>query len=447
MSLGGITDYLRANNISIPQDSSAGTYLPYANQGPYEDIMAQMRASGGRGGSGGAAGGGGTGAPVVGATGGYDPNLYSRLAAARTAAAGSGVIPEFSSVGPGSRGLSSEQRDEMNDPNAWRNLSDAQKANYYANNPTMAKFVQGGQKLFGYTTLGGIQKFLDPEFVQNQELIARGITPNATSEINTGNTVQDPMQRQQLAQQLGLLQTPGQTFVSADPTADAADAAMRIDARRMALPNKELAEINAQRDAENLAFRKSLDAQQIKMDQESGYTKQKAEQERLAKLDSYYTGVTDSGGFAPVAAPVVAAPVVAPAPVVAAPVVAPPPAAFISPVIGSDSEFFSEMSSVGGGSRGGGGWNTSGGGSSEGAAARGGMGFGGTGSGLAKGGQVSTKHLQGPNPAGPDQGYGALKAGEFVINDKAVAKYGIDLMNAINSGKISKGKLRGLLEM
>ena len=65
----------------------------------------------------------------------------------------------------------------------------------------------------------------------------------------------------------------------------------------------------------------------------------------------------------------------------------------------------------------------------------------------AQGGHVSMMHLQGPNPAGPDDGYGALKDGEYVINDKAVKKYGIELMNAINSGKISKGKLRGLLEM
>ena len=56
-------------------------------------------------------------------------------------------------------------------------------------------------------------------------------------------------------------------------------------------------------------------------------------------------------------------------------------------------------------------------------------------------------HLQGPNPMGPDDGYASLKDGEYVINDKAVKKYGIELMNAINSGKISKGKLRGLLEM
>lgn len=67
--------------------------------------------------------------------------------------------------------------------------------------------------------------------------------------------------------------------------------------------------------------------------------------------------------------------------------------------------------------------------------------------GYAQGGHVSIMHLQGPNPMGPDDGYGALKDGEYVINDKAVKKYGIKLMNAINSGKISKGKLRGLLEM
>jgi len=67
--------------------------------------------------------------------------------------------------------------------------------------------------------------------------------------------------------------------------------------------------------------------------------------------------------------------------------------------------------------------------------------------GYAKGGHVSMMHLQGPDPMGPDDGYGALKDGEYVINDKAVKKYGIELMNAINTGKISKGKLRGLLEM
>ena len=410
MSLGGISDYLRANNISIPQDSSAGTYLPYANQGPYEEIMARMRASGGRGGSGNVYGGGGGttgGAGTGGAMGGYDPNLYKRVAASQ--AAGSGVIPEFSSVGPGSRGLSSEQRDERNDPNAWANLSDAQQANYYANNPGMAKFVQGAQKLFGYTTLGGIQKFLDPEFVQNKELIARGINPTATSEINTGNTVQDPMQRQELARQLGLLAT------------SVSDAA---------IPRYDL----------NVG---------------SGFTPVVAAPEAAVATPETYSPITTTtlpsfdnysnegrntlpagyaGGFTPVAA--------------LAPVVPQTFSEFVggpAPVVSPDVSW-NEFTGYGGGGGGGGGYT---GGYQTSGEFRGmPSSFGGIGaSAYAKGGPVSMNRLQGPNPAGPDDGYATLKSGEFVINDKAVKKYGIELMNAINSGKISKGKLRGLLEM
>jgi len=66
---------------------------------------------------------------------------------------------------------------------------------------------------------------------------------------------------------------------------------------------------------------------------------------------------------------------------------------------------------------------------------------------LSTGGHIQPGMLLGPNPSGPDDGYHSLKTGEYVINDKAVKKYGIELMNAINSGKISKGKLLGLLEM
>jgi hypothetical protein len=66
--------------------------------------------------------------------------------------------------------------------------------------------------------------------------------------------------------------------------------------------------------------------------------------------------------------------------------------------------------------------------------------------GFYKGGKVTMDRLQGPNPMGPDDGYAGLKNGEFVINAKSVGKYGIELMNAINAGKILKGKLRGLLE-
>jgi hypothetical protein len=104
----------------------------------------------------------------------------------------------------------------------------------------------------------------------------------------------------------------------------------------------------------------------------------------------------------------------------------------------------------GDGGSGGGGGGYSGapsGGSNVGRSAPGSAHEGQGGSNYSKGGHVSMMHLQGPNPMGPDDGYGALKDGEYVINDKAVKKYGIELMDAINSGKISKGKLRGLLEM
>jgi len=62
------------------------------------------------------------------------------------------------------------------------------------------------------------------------------------------------------------------------------------------------------------------------------------------------------------------------------------------------------------------------------------------------GGMIDKSRMVGPDPMGPDNGFASIQDGEFVMNRKATAKYGIELMNAINSGKISKGKLSGLLE-
>lgn len=62
------------------------------------------------------------------------------------------------------------------------------------------------------------------------------------------------------------------------------------------------------------------------------------------------------------------------------------------------------------------------------------------------GGMIDKSRMVGPNPMGPDNGFASIQDGEFVMNRKATQKYGIELMNAINSGKISKGKLSGLLE-
>ena len=56
----------------------------------------------------------------------------------------------------------------------------------------------------------------------------------------------------------------------------------------------------------------------------------------------------------------------------------------------------------------------------------------------AHGGKVNRNHLTGPDPKGPDDGYGALQGGEYVIKKAAVRKYGEGMLGKINSGKFSK---------
>jgi len=63
----------------------------------------------------------------------------------------------------------------------------------------------------------------------------------------------------------------------------------------------------------------------------------------------------------------------------------------------------------------------------------------------AKGGKVIKAHLKGPDPRGPDEGYGALLGGEFVIKKSAVKKYGEGLLSMINDGKIPAKKMKSLL--
>ena len=58
--------------------------------------------------------------------------------------------------------------------------------------------------------------------------------------------------------------------------------------------------------------------------------------------------------------------------------------------------------------------------------------------GWYKGGKVTKNRLKGMNPTGPDDGYGALQDGEYVISKKAVDKYGIGMLSQINSGKFPK---------
>ena len=69
----------------------------------------------------------------------------------------------------------------------------------------------------------------------------------------------------------------------------------------------------------------------------------------------------------------------------------------------------------------------------------------GAGEGLAQGGKVTKRHLKGPDPKGPDEGYGALLSGEYVIKKSAVNKYGTGLLDMINNGKIPAKKMKSLL--
>lgn len=69
-------------------------------------------------------------------------------------------------------------------PSAWDLMSDKDKAAYYAANPTMAAITQFGQKAFGFTGLGALQRGLFPDFVARQNMIARGVDPDYYSNMN-----------------------------------------------------------------------------------------------------------------------------------------------------------------------------------------------------------------------------------------------------------------------
>jgi len=256
-------------------------------------------------------------------------------------------------IGGGNDGVSSNP--------GWDAMTDAQKAAYYAENPTMGKITQFGQNLFGYTTLGALQKALDPTFVSNQSLIARGI---------------DPANLGYLGGILGSSTTAPTAAEFSDPLSGGWSS----------------------RDAGGGTTG-------------SGFSGSGAAAGSSTSADVGAVNSADVGGWGGRDA-------------------------------GGGTEGGGPVSGAGGGDGGrDAGGNTVGGGfgGNDGS----GEGFGGI---YSHGGYVNKMDLKGPNPMGPDDGYGGLDDGEFVINAKSVGKYGIELMNAINAGKISKGKLRGLLE-
>jgi len=63
-----------------------------------------------------------------------------------------------------------------------------------------------------------------------------------------------------------------------------------------------------------------------------------------------------------------------------------------------------------------------------------------------KGGLITNQKIKGPNPPGPDDGYSGLDIGEYVIKKSAVKKYGSNIFEQINAGKIPAKRLKSLLE-
>jgi hypothetical protein len=66
-------------------------------------------------------------------------------------------------------------------------------------------------------------------------------------------------------------------------------------------------------------------------------------------------------------------------------------------------------------------------------------------SSFADGGLVLAHMLMGKNPPGPDDGYGGLDSGEYVLRAKAVEKYGPAILGALNRGLIKKHVLANAL--
>jgi len=314
----------------------------------------------------------------------------------------------------------------------WDSMTDAQKASYYANNPTMAGITQFGQSLFGNTSLGKLQGLFAPGFVADQGLIAMGVDPQAyqaaketfrQSEINAMNRAAEAeaaaaaqaAAQSQAEQDTAAANVSSPTAVSMTSMQDvlnqdtaamnAINAATRgpTDAERQQALSFAMGNFTAQREAEA--------AQQAANDAAA------FESARQAAVESFRRGEITEQNFNQND----------PAQVEAARQIA--------------QETFrqSEITQQNQDAASGGGYNASDYGGYTGSETQS--------SGEAfsnyKGGLVN--QVFGPDPKGPDDGASLLQIGEFVIKKSAVKKYGEGLLSMINDGKIPAKKLKSLL--
>ena len=293
-------------------------------------------------------------------TGGYDATAYTPAAAPANRYADI-IAQAATNGGGGGRGMPEA-------PSAWSQMTPAERAAYYAANPTEGKIALGMQDLFGNATLlGNAAKYFGADGWYDSRLEKQGYDPKQFAygpPDLRGGTTSDGLGSPTLSG--GFVQAPGEAGRGGSAPAPSTDSGVTYSTGTGDFSSQ----YGPDQYGPGISAGESLN-QQMAQD----------------RADAAGSGSRDAGG---------------------------------------------ERGYSGDNSGDNAGWGS--------------RDAGGDG-GYAKGGHVSMQRLQGPDPEGPDDGYAALKDGEYVINDKAVKKYGIELMNAINTGKISKGKLRGLLEM
>ena len=277
-------------------------------------------------------------------------------------------------------------------PTAFDSMTNTQKAAYYSDNPTMAAITQFGQQALNYApygvgTLMKAQQSMFPDFSREQGMVNRGIDPGTGLQVGGYGSSQPP--------NLQSFDTPTPT-----PTGLYGDQFEGMPAP--AKPNNFLASLlSGILPSSNVSLTpapvENREATPV------GFSSPTA---NFGKESSIPTAGVNSSAFLSRDQRIEQAARDATSRQSSAEGVA---AANISGYGGGENSF-------GGGSRSFG----------EGQYAQGGM--------------VRLKDLLGKAP-GPDDGYGALQDGEFVIKRDAVKRYGVKMLENINGRKVAKKQL------
>jgi len=299
-------------------------------------------------------------------------------------------------------------------------MTDQQKSEFYKKNPGFAKATEIGQAIFSNTLLGRAQALFDPDKVNREGLIRQGFDFNAYQKARDEFREKE---RQYTREQEALAQAQQQAAENAAAEAAIGSYGGGSFAEQQAINDAIAAQSAAseaavgsygggsfaEQDAINAAIAaREADrnnwAAGIIAQVEADLTQRAAQQAADNAAAESAIGSYGGGSFAE------------------------------QDAINAAIAAAAQNDSPGGGAFGGSGYD-------------GGM-FSGAQSGdvgFSKGGKVTKSRLKGPDPRGPDEGYGALLGGEFVIKKSAVKKYGEGLLSMINDGKIPAKKMKSLL--